>query len=198
MTCEPGRVSRLTECRVAPSSHTGDADPGLPGNNPTCLCHSGWRRACPLCWDTQGGVGPRGPPAPKSPKPWDMDVYPRCLQACLGALEPHLSDGMAKPGAAGLREAEEPPCPWVTSLGMLQEQLPDTNIPLQPHPRALPRGWRRMLSSRRAGQARRAPLSCVTPTEAPVTHLSQTFARLGPGGTHTFNSPSSGGHILQG
>lgn len=85
----------------------------------------------------------------------------------------------------------------IPSLGMLQEreQLPGHpacgrmgNIPLQPHPRALRRGRRRMLSSPRAGQL----LSVSPPTEAPVTQLSQTFARPGPGGTHTFNSPHAG------
>lgn len=95
--------------------------------------------------------------------------------ASLGALMPRHSVGMAKPGTALLLGAEWPPqscLQLAPSFVMLEGQKRLLATPsldggdrpaAAPHRRAQGRGWREMPSSHKAGQARRAPLSCVTP-----------------------------------
>lgn len=188
VTCEPGKVSRLMKLRVAPDPTPGMLSRGCTGTIPPAFVTRAGAGLVP-----SAGTRREGLTCAKIPQALGSGFFffSRCFQASLEfALVSHRREllgcgrqrspsalGMLPWDAPGAGEAVGSPSPW----------------PGREHPTAAPsqRGRRRMLSSPRAGQAPRAPLSCVTPTEAPVTHCSQAFSHPGPGGTQTFNSPNS-------
>lgn len=191
VTCEPGRVSRLTKLRVAPDPTPGMLSRGCTGTIPPAFVtragaglvpSAGTRREGLTCAKIRQALGSGflfiffflG----VSRRLWDLPWCPIAGScSAVGGRGASFALGMLPWDAPGAGEAVGSLSPW----------------PGREHPAAAPsqRGRRRMLSSPRAGQAPRAPLSCVTPTEAPVTHCSQAFSHPGPGGTQTFNSPNS-------